>query len=235
MLPRPQPRGRRRTLEQRVDRVALGDLRPDPVALLGRAAYLQLALFESASAIAGRATDLSDREAITRVAALILEQHTDLVAMLTERGEDPAAAMQPHTLETDRYRRRLADTGWPESVLTLHLAIGLLDDFFAQFGAGLAEPDATRFQEILSRDIGHDVLVRILQTALAGDRRLASRLALWGRRLVGDTLLVARSALQDARTASGAPTKTEEHRVEPVLNDLIAAHTRRMDRLGLTA
>jgi len=28
---------------------------------------------------------------------------------------------------------------------------------------------------------------------------------------------------------------TEERRIEPVLNDLIAAHTRRMDRLGLTA
>jgi hypothetical protein len=51
---------------------------------------------------------------------------------------------------------------------------------------------------------------------------------MWGRRLVGDTLLVARSAL-----ASHA--REDQERLEPVWTELIAAHTRRMDALGLTA
>jgi hypothetical protein len=48
---------------------------------------------------------------------------------------------------------------------------------------------------------------------------------------VGDTLLVARSALRgyDRLDAS------TEREIEPVFTELIAAHTRRMDSLGLTA
>ena len=216
-------------------RIALGDLKPDTVALLGRIAYLKLALFESASAVAGRATDLADREAITRVAAVVLEQHTELSALIEARGITSAAAMHPFTADIDRYRRRLAESGWHESVLTLHLSAGLLDGFFASLAAGLPQPEAKRVAAILERDIGHDALVAVLQAGLTADKRLGSRLALWGRRLVGDTLLVARQALADVRDASGQPASTEERRVEPILNDLIAAHTRRMDRLGLTA
>lgn len=216
-------------------RIALGDLKPDTDALLGRIAYLKLALFESASAVAGRATDLADREAITRVAAVVLEQHTELSALIEARGTTSAAAMHPFTADIDRYRRRLAESGWHESVLTLHLSAGLLDGFFASLAEGLPPAEAKRVTAILGRDIGHDALVAVLQAGLAADKRLGSRLALWGRRLVGDTLLVARSALADVRDASGQPASTEERRVEPIMNDLIAAHTRRMDRLGLTA
>ena len=225
----------RRGAPTRVDRIALGDLRPDSDALLGRVAYLKLALFESASAVAGRATDLGDRESITRIAAAVLEQHTELTAMIEARGIASAVAMHPFTADIDRYRRRLSESGWHESVLTLHLSAGLLDDFFAGLAAGLPDPDGRRIAEILERDIGHDSLVAVLQEGLAADKRLGSRLALWGRRLVGDTLLVARGALADVRDAAGQPASTEERRIEPVMNDLIAAHTRRMDRLGLTA
>jgi hypothetical protein len=51
---------------------------------------------------------------------------------------------------------------------------------------------------------------------------------MWGRRLVGDTMLVARLAIEQHPDAS-------EERVDPVFTELIAAHTRRMDKLGLTA
>jgi hypothetical protein len=48
--------------------------------------------------------------------------------------------------------------------------------------------------------------------------------------LVGDTILVARSAL-----AAAPSSANDEARIEPVFTELIAAHTRRMDALGLTA
>ena len=233
--PRPPAARSRRRRPTRIDRVALGELRPDPVALLGLLAYLRLSFFEAASAVAGRATDLADREAITGVAAAVLEQHAALIAILQEHGTDAATAMHPHTGDIDRYRRRLADTGWHESVLTLHLATGLLDDFFVALAGGLPGRDGERVPAVLETDIGHGALVAILEAGIRTDKRLASRLALWGRRLVGDTLLVARGALADVHDAAGVPTTTEERRIEPIMNDLIAAHTRRMDRLGLTA
>jgi len=232
---RPAAPRTRRGDPPRVDRIALGDLRPDPDALLGRVAYLRLALFETATSVAGRATDLADREAITRVAAVVLEQHTELTRMIDARGVTAAEAMHPYTADIDRYGRRVAESGWHESVLTLHLAAGLLDDFFAALAGGLRDQDGARIAALLERDIGHEALVAVLEAGIAADRRLASRLALWGRRLVGDTLLVARSALADVADADGHPATTEERRIEPIMNDLIAAHSRRMDRLGLTA
>lgn len=222
-------------MQQRVDRVELGDLRPDSSALLGQTAYLQLTLFEAATSVAGRASDLASREALTRVAGVILQQHQDLVDLITQRGLDAAASMKPYATEFERYRRRLGDTTWHEAVLTLHLTAGLLDDFFARLATGLPGELGGQVVDVLSVDIGHEALVGMLRTAIDADPRLASRLALWGRRIVGDTLLVARTALDEARTADGAPTSTDEVRVEPVLTDLIAAHTRRMDALGLTA
>jgi LPS sulfotransferase NodH len=65
---------------------------------------------------------------------------------------------------------------------------------------------------------------------MGADPALSSRLAVWGRRLVGDTQLVARSALQMSGNKDD-----DEMRLEPVFTDLIAAHSRRMDELGLTA
>jgi hypothetical protein len=44
-------------------------------------------------------------------------------------------------------------------------------------------------------------------------------------------MLVARGALAIAQTHD----RQEEARIEPVFTELIAAHTRRMDALGLTA
>jgi LPS sulfotransferase NodH len=86
-----------------------------------------------------------------------------------------------------------------------------------------------RISALLSDDEAEDLLVEELREAIDGNPRLASRLAMWGRRLVGDTMLVARSALHLEQRADG------EERVEPIFTELIAAHTRRMDALGLTA
>jgi hypothetical protein len=74
------------------------------------------------------------------------------------------------------------------------------------------------------------VLEAELRAAIAADPALADRLALWGRSRVGDTLLIARSALR----ASERPDRAGQQ-VEPVFTELIADHTRRMDALGLTA
>jgi hypothetical protein len=47
---------------------------------------------------------------------------------------------------------------------------------------------------------------------------------------VGDTLLIARAALRPTTLAAA-----EEKKVEPVFTELMAAHSRRMDAMGLAA
>ena len=71
---------------------------------------------------------------------------------------------------------------------------------------------------------------RGLVAAIDSDEEWRWLLALWGRRLVGDTLLVARTALRH-----GHLDRAEEAKVEPVFSELMGAHARRMDAMGLAA
>jgi len=106
----------------------------------------------------------------------------------------------------------------------------MLDSFFSRLAEGLPADLGARVRAILDEEGAAVVLESELRSAIQGQPRLADRLALWGRSLVGDTLLIARSALR----ASDASARAGEQ-VEPVFTELIADHTRRMDALGLTA
>ena len=108
------------------------------------------------------------------------------------------------------------------------MTAGFLTDFFIGLSAGLPNSLQRRVEALLTISDGEAVLVSELRSAIDASPRLASRLAMWGRRLVGDTMLVARSALQQGG-------QLPEEKIEPVFTELIAAHTRRMDTLGLTA
>jgi hypothetical protein len=87
-----------------------------------------------------------------------------------------------------------------------------------------------RVTTVLRADSGSELLADELRKVIEANDKLDSRLAMWGRRLVGDTMLIARSTL-----TPGASRVSDEERIEPVFTELIAAHTRRMDGLGLTA
>ena len=86
-----------------------------------------------------------------------------------------------------------------------------------------------------------------LVEAMADNPQLASRLAVWGRRLIGDVLLELRAAFDNRKLAGIAKNKRlsmdEERRVnlaayskiEPLISELIGAHSLRMDAIGLAA
>jgi hypothetical protein len=221
------PRSRRRAPQLPVERVSIEDLRPDPVAVIAQAAYLQLGQFEALSRAASSAPDLLPKEMLSAAAGLVLAKHRALVAELERRGADPTAAMSGYRASVDAFFQLAAGADWYEGLAAVYLTSGLLDDFFSRLAAGLAE-GGDRVAGLISGDSGTAGIVGLLADGIAADPRIGSRLAVWGRRLVGDTLLVARSALPPAE-------RTAEHRIEPVLTELMAEHTRRMDRLGLTA
>ena len=75
-----------------------------------------------------------------------------------------------------------------------------------------------------------DALRSELERRIELEPTLRPTLALWARRLVGDTMLMAESALVHA----DSPVALADG-MEPVFTELIAAHSARMDALGLTA
>ncbi|MCU1639299.1 MAG: hypothetical protein JWL94_1946 [Microbacteriaceae bacterium] len=216
--------------EQTVNRVALAELTPDLASYLGRAAYLQLSIFEVAARAVMTAPDVRGKNALSNVARLSLVKYDGLVRELERSGHDPAATMEPFRREIDTFQLQTRGGDWHEDLVTSYVTAGLLDDFFVRLAEGLAQEQASRIGELLHGDTASDLIGAELRAAIDANPRLASRLAMWGRRLVGDTLLIARSAL-----AVPENTAPDEARLEPVFTELITAHTRRMDALGLTA
>lgn len=211
-------------------KVDISDLTPELLHFLGQAAYCELGVFESLARAVASAPDLAAKEGLSLAAGRALSKHHGLVAEIRRRDREPAEVMAPFVVALDQFRAQTRGGDWHELLLSCYLTGGLLDDFFIRLSDGLPRDIGPRIAQLLGENSGMDVIVRELQAAIAAQPPLGSRLAMWGRRLVGDTLLVARSAMP----ASDVATATES-RIEPVFTELIAAHTRRMDGLGLTA
>jgi hypothetical protein len=225
--PKLRPRSAPQSATTKVDLVTLT---PDLTTFLGKSAYLQLAIFENLSRVVRSAPSTEAKSALSRVAGLALTKHEALVAEIERHGANAAETMQPFVAEIDAFQRVTQGNDWYESVTSCYLTSGFLDDFLVRLAPGLAGSAGTRVVDILSADTGEDVIAGELLSAIEKNPGLAARLAMWGRRLVGDTMLLARWTLRPTDNHD-----SDEARIEPVFTELIAAHTRRMDALGLTA
>lgn len=219
-----------RDASEEAERLELSEFAPGIMPFLGLTAYLQLELYEAAARAVVGAPDLKSKEVLASVAGITLNKHQSLTKELRNRGREPHLVMRPYTPVIDRYIERIDTPDWHQYVLSIYLVGGLFDGFFAELASGIDDPFASEAQEILRSGSGRNELYDLLAAEIAIDPPLANRLALWGRRLVGDTLLVSREVL----SLSEGRTFVASH-VEPIFTELIADHSRRMDDLGLTA
>jgi tRNA-(MS[2]IO[6]A)-hydroxylase (MiaE)-like len=224
------PRLRSRSDEQSTTKIDLHEFTPPLREFLGRAAYVQLTIFENLSRTLAGAPTTAGKVAIGHAAELSITRHRALADEIVRDGGVVSAAMEPYVAQVDEFERVTRGSDWFENLVTCYLTAGFLDDFYERLAVGLAPETTKRIATIYESDAGEVLLAEQLQIAITESPRLASRLAMWGRRLVGDTMLVARAALNFT-----ADHTSDEARVEPVFTELIAAHTRRMDFLGLTA
>jgi hypothetical protein len=108
--------------------------------------------------------------------------------------------------------------------------MAFLQDFWRRLAQGLPAKVRADVIAALDSDRMIDVLRTELERRIALEPGLRPTLALWSRRLVGDTMLMAQSALRE----SPNPTPKDDG-LGPVFTELIASHSLRMDALGLTA
>lgn len=180
------------------------------------------------STLSAAMDDLVFSPGVAQAAAVALRKHTALTDEIRRREEDPATAMAQPKDAVQVFRSQTEGGSLEQRVLSVYVTAGLLDDLFLGLASSLPPDTSRRITAILAEDNRRDVLRQYLQAQIQADPGISSVLALWGRRLVGDTLLLAHTVVPDENGAS------DEH-VEPVFTELIAAHTRRMDALGLTA
>lgn len=210
--------------------VELAEFAPPVIPFLGLVAYLKLELYTQSSRAVVAAPSLESKSVLAEVAAQALSKQQRLTEEIRRRGDDPISAMEPFAPLIDRYLERIAADDWHQHVLSVYLVSGLFDGFFASLAGGIKDNFMNEATEILRDNTGRNHLKELLAEQINVIPGLSDQLALWGRRLVGDTLLVARGvlALSENRTFDASE-------MEPIFTELIADHIRRMDGLGLTA
>ena len=103
------------------------------------------------------------------------------------------------------------------------------------FAAHLPDPDRALILDVLA-DTGHaDFAVREVRAAIATDRRLSGRLALWGRRLVGEAMRQSQAVIaeRDQLAALIVEGTGDFAGIARLIERITGAHTERMKTLGL--
>ena len=245
---------RKLTLPAREDRASRNteaiDLKPytpDTKAFLGQLAYLQLSQFEILTNELKYSPNTAYKARLSEAAAKSFEKYRILAKKLSQQGQDATDAMDPFVERIETFHSRTAPTDWHESVIKVYLVSGMLDDFYARLSVGLDVGTRSEVNKALSDKSFGQFAVEVLKESMQDDPQLASRMALYGRRLMGDVLLELRAAFDNRKLAGISKTKKlslEEERevnlasyskLEPLVTELIGAHTIRMDALGLTA
>lgn len=211
-------------------RVEFTALAPSPDVFLGQSAYLFLRYAESAARHAHDATDLETESTLAIVAEECFVRFSTLAATLDTLKVDRVAAMSPFIAPTREFERRTRGRNWVERLACTWVTMAFLQDFWRRLAQGLPVKVRADVIAALDNDRMIDVLRTELERRIALDPGLRPGLAMWSRRLIGDTMLMAESAL-----LYGANRTTRADGLGTVFTELIAAHAVRMDALGLTA
>lgn len=217
----------------------------DALELLGLVAFTELASFGRLAGDAAHAPTLGQRQALSRLAAALLDRQEAVLARVAELGGDPETCMAPFDGLFDDFDARTPPTTWWEGVLKNYVGQGVADDFCLLAAQGLDQRSRDVVVGSMTQDAPADRSAPVIAEAAAADPVLASRLALWGRRLVGEALGAVGTVLSDhpaldrlllAAARAEAGDGDVPASVQPwVFARLTAGHTRRMDRLGLAA
>lgn len=209
--------------------------------LLGVLAYGELTAFERLAEDAKLAPALKDKAAISAMASAEFGHFVALRERLVELDVDPYEAMDPFQETFERFHAKTAPNDWLESLVKAYVGDGLAADFYREIAAFLDEDTRSLIMETL-RDTGHsDFVVGRVREAIANDHRVGGRLALWGRRLVGEALSQAQgvAAERDGLTAvlvGGADRPGMDLAgIGRMFARLTENHSARMAKLGLAS
>ncbi|MDE9365831.1 ferritin-like fold-containing protein [Luteipulveratus sp. YIM 133132] len=215
--------------------------RASVIELCGALAYGELVGFFMIVHDAETAPRVGDRIALARLAAHELEQYERLAGRIEELGADPEVAMQPFAESFDDWHRRTPPSSWLEGLMKVYAGHALAEDFYREISAYVDADTRALVVEVMQEG-GHVEFARqTLREAIANDPAAGGRLALFGRRLIGEALSQAQrvAAERDAITAllvdDGSGHGADLAELTQIFARLTQAHTDRMESLGLSA
>lgn len=212
-----------------VDRTAIIDL-------LGVLAYGELSAFDRMAADARMAPTTALRAALSEVAALEMGHYRKLVARIAELGADPQEAMAPFIEAVETFHHRTEPRTWGEALVKAYVGDGLAADFYLEI-AQYVDPSTRQLVTEALADSGNaEFAIREVGALIGSDPTAASRLSLWGRRLVGEAITQAQrvAAERDALTMLIVGGVGDLNGISRLTDRITRKHTQRMTASGLS-
>jgi hypothetical protein len=205
------------------------------IELLGVLSYAELLAFDRMAADARLAPDLGRRAALSEMAAREIDNYCRLAARLAELGIDPQAAMEPYGTALQDYHDQTEPGDWLEALTKAYVGDGIADDFYREIAALLDQPDRELVLDVLHDSRLSDYAAGEIRAAIATDPKVANRLSMWARRLVGEALS------QAQRVAAERPRLAElvivglgdQAGLQALFKRLTTEHMNRMGAVGL--
>jgi len=206
--------------------------------LLGLLAYAQLVAFFRLSDDAALASSLGDKAALAELAVAEFGHFQLLRGRIEEMGADPAAAMLPFVAALDAFHARTAPSDWLEGLVKAYVGDGIAADFYRTVATLLDAETRALVLEVLA-DTGHsEFVIGRVRAAIAADPKVAGRLALWARRLVGEAFGQAQRVAAEREPLARLLADGSRNQLGDtgrMFSGLTDAHEERMAALGLSA
>ena len=215
--------------------------RAGAVDLLGILAYGALTAFERLAEDAQIAPTLADKVQLATVAARQINHFNSVSAQLASMDTEVMVAMQPFHAPFDAFHTYTKPKDWYEGLVKAYVGDGFAADFYREIAAFVDADTRNLVHQVLAAEDLHAYIVAQVRQGTQHDAKLAGRLSLWGRRLVGEALSQAQRVAAERDALAALLVGGMSHRgadlaeVGRMFARLTENHTRRMASLGLSA
>lgn len=209
--------------------------------LLGALGYAELTAFSRLAADSDLAPTQPLKAEMAAVAVAEFRHYDLIVGALRDLGASPEEAMAPFIPAINAFHERTRPSSWLEGLVKAYIGDGIATDFYTEIARYVDEPTRTVVLTSL-QDVGRaDFVVPAVRDAIRADPRVAGRLALFGRRMVGEALtqsqqvVVERDGLAALFVGGGGRQGADLAEVGRMFARLMDRHSTRMATLGLSA
>jgi hypothetical protein len=211
------------------------------IELLGALAYGEISACQRIVEDSRMAPDLATAVEVAMMASAEFDHFIALRDRLVELGVDAYKAMEPFVESFESFHRRTAPSDYLEGLVKMYVGDGLAADFYREIAAYLDPETRALIVETMSGTSHSDFVIDQVRKAIDAEPRVGGRMALWGRRLMGEALsqaqaLVAeRDVLTSVIVGAADSPAMDLTAIGRMFTRVTEAHTERMAALGLEA
>ena len=160
-------------------------------------AYAEVAAFYRLTDEARMAPHLRGRISMASMAAAEMGHYELLHDALENRRVDVVPAMSKYVSALENYHRLTTPSTWLEALVKTYLADALASALYLEIAGGLPDEVAHVVRAALAETGHSQFVVAEVRAAVTASSKQRSRLALWSRRLFGETITQAQYLLAD--------------------------------------